>query len=191
LADKELEPKGAPKIMTFPVGFQSAYDKDNLYIRLSFKSPSGGADKGDKDNEVKVALLFADAKVPQAAQYGCWQTCHTDARTMPGADDKKTKYSKEGAYELMQWASKGNKVSDGIVTTERKMSGGGTAAKAEATKSGDAFIVTFTRKTPGDGKISPFGVAIHADNSHGRFHHVSLGYTLGIGAAADISASKF
>jgi hypothetical protein len=36
----------------------------------------------------------------------------------------------------------------------------------------------------------PFGVAIHADNSHGRFHHVSLGYKLGIGADGDVKAVK-
>lgn len=190
LADKELEPKGAPKTMTFPVGFQAAYDKDNLYIRLSFKAPAGGADKGDKDNEVKATILFADAKVPQAAQYGCWQSCHSDARTMPGADDKKTKYTKEGAYELVQWASKGNKVSDGSVSTERKMSGGTSGAKAEGSKSGDAYTITFTRKSPGEGKAVPFGVAIHADNASGRFHHVSLGYVLGIGADGDIKATK-
>jgi len=190
LADKELEPKGAPKTMTFPVAFQAAYDKDNLYIRLSFKAPSGGADKGDKDNEVKATVLFADAKVPQASQFGCWQSCHIDAKTMPGADDKKTKYTKEGAYELMQWASKGNKVSDGSVTTERKMSGGTAGVKAEGGKSGDAYTVTFTRKNPGEGKAVPFGVAIHADHSSGRFHHVSMGYTLGIGADGDIKATK-
>jgi hypothetical protein len=165
LADKELEPKGAPKTMMFPVSVQAAYDAANLYIRLTFKAPSGGADKGDKDNEVKATVLFADAKVPQADQYGCWQSCHADARTMPGADDKKTKYAKEGAYELMQWASKGNKVSDGSVTTERKMSGGTTGAKAEASKSGDTYTVTFTRKNPGEGKAVPFGIAVHADNS--------------------------
>jgi len=191
LADKELEPKGAPKTMIFPVSFQAAYDKDNVYIRLGFKAPSGGADKGDKDNEVKAAVMFADAKVPQAAQNGCWQTCHTDARTMPGADEKKTKYSKEGAYELMQWKSaKGAKAVDGSVATERKMEGGTAGVKAEGAKSGDAYTVTFTRKNPGEGKTVPFGVAIHADNSHGRFHHVSLGYTLGIGADGDIKASK-
>ncbi|MCF8151255.1 MAG: hypothetical protein K9K30_11690 [Burkholderiaceae bacterium] len=190
LAGKELEPKGAPKTMTFPVGFQAAYDKDNLYIRLSFKAPSGGADKGDKENETKATVLFADAKVPKADQYGCWQSCHGDARSMPGADDKKTKYTKEGSYDLMQWASKGGKVSDGSVSTERKMSGGTTGAKAEGGKSGDLYTVTFTRKNPGEGKAVPFGVAIHADSSHGRFHHVSLGYTLGIGADGDVKATK-
>lgn len=191
LADKELEPKGAPKTMSYPVGVQAAYDKDAIYIRLSFKAPSGGGDKGDKENEVKAALMLADSKVPQAAQYGCWQTCHADVRTMPGADDKKTKYSKEGAYELMQWRSaKGAKAVDGSVTSERRMDGGAAGVKAEGVKSGDTYTVTFSRKTPGDGKSVPFGIAIHSDNSHGRFHHVSLGYTLGIGADGDIKATK-
>lgn len=187
---KELEPKGAPKTMNFPVSVQAAYDAANLYIRLTFKAPAGGADKGDKDNEVKATILFADAKVPQADQFGCWQSCHADARTMPGADEKKSKYVSAGAYELVQWASKGNKVSDGSVTTERKMSGGTAGAKAEASKAGDTYTVTFTRKNPGEGKSVPFGLAIHADNSHGRFHHVSLGYKLGIGADGDVKAVK-
>ena len=190
LAGKDLEPKGAPKTMNFPVGVQAAYDKDNLYIRLTFKAPAGGADNGDKDNDVKATVMLADAKVPQGGQVGCWAACHTDARTMPGANDKKTKYVKEGGYELMQWASKGNKVSDGSVTTERKMSGGTTGAKADGAKSGDTYTVTFTRKNPGEGKVVPMGVAIHADHASGRFHHVSLGYSVGIGADGDIKASK-
>ena len=190
LASKDLEPVGAPKTMMFPVTVQAAYDAANLYVRLTFKAPSGGADHGDKDNEVKATVLMADAKVPQGAQVGCWATCHSDARTMPGADDKKTKYAKEGAYELMQWASKGNKVSDGSVTTERKMSGGSAGVKAEGGKSGDTYTVTFTRKNPGEGKAIPIGVAIHADNASGRFHHVSLGYMLGIGAEGEIKAAK-
>jgi len=190
MADKELEPKGAPKTMNFPVSVQAAYDAANLYIRLSFKAPAGGVDKGDKDNEVKATLMFGDAKVPQGIQVGCWASCHSDARTMPGADDKKTKYTKEGAYELVQWASKGNKVSDGSVTTERKMSGGTSGAKVEGGKSGDGYTLTFTRKNPGEGKTVPFGFAVHADNSSGRFHHVSMGYTLGIGAEGDIKVTK-
>ena len=31
----ELETKGAPKTMTYPVNVQAAYDADNLYLRLS------------------------------------------------------------------------------------------------------------------------------------------------------------
>ena len=191
LAGKDLEPKAAPKTMMYPVAVQAAYDKDNLYIRLSFKAPAGGADAGDKENEVKAAMMFADAKVPQGSQIGCWATCHADARTMPGADEKKTKYTKEGAYELMQWKSaKGAKVADGSVTDSRKMDGGSAGVKAEGAKSGDTYTVTFTRKNPGEGKAVPFGIAIHADHATGRFHHVSLGYMLGIGADGDVKAVK-
>ena len=191
LADKELEPVGAPKTMNYPVAVQAAYDASNLYIRLTFKAPTGGANKGDKTNEVKATVLFPDEKVQLAAQAGCWASCHNDARTMPGADDKKTKYVKDGSYQLMQWASgKGAKVADGTVTTERKMDGGTLGAKAEGSKAGDTYTVTFTRKNPGEGKVVPFGVAIHADNASGRFHHVSLGYTIGIGADGDLKATK-
>lgn len=191
LADKELEPAGAPKTMNYPVSVQAAYDASNLYIRLTFKAPTGGANKGDKANDVKATMLFPDEKVQLAAQAGCWASCHNDARTMPGADDKKTKYTKEGSYQLMQWASgKGAKVADGTVTTERKMDGGSLGAKAEGSKAGDTYTVTFTRKNPGEGKVVPFGVAIHADNASGRFHHVSLGYTIGVGAEGDLKATK-
>ena len=191
LADKEMEPAGAPKTMSYPVAVQAAYDASNLYIRLTFKAPKGGANQGDKTNEVKTTMLFPDEKVPLAAQVGCWASCHNDARTMPGADEKKTKYVKEGSYQLMQWASgKGAKVADGTVTTERKMDGGTLGAKAEGSKSGDTYTVTFTRKNPGEGKVVPFGLAIHADNASGRFHHVSLGYTIGIGADGDLKATK-
>ncbi len=191
LAGKDMEPKGAPGTIQFPVTIQAASDKDNLYMRLTFKSPSGGVDKGDKDNDVKVAVMFPNDKVSTGAQVGCWATCHNDARTMPNADDKKTKYTKEGAYELMQWKSaKGAKPVDGSVTDARRMEGGAAGVKAEGSKNGDTYTVTFTRKNPGDGKAVPFGVAIHNDHASGRFHHVSLGYTLGIGTKGDIEVSK-
>ena len=199
LAGKDLDPAGAPKTMNFPVGVQAAYDKENAYIRLTFKAPAGGTNTADKENEVKVAVMFANDKVAAAAGdksvpgelMGCWATCHSDARTMPGADDKKTKYTKDGAYELMQWKSaKGAKVVDGSVSDKRNMEGGTAGVKAEGAKAGDTYTVTFTRKNPGEGKGVPFGIAIHADNSSGRFHHVSMGYKLGIGADGDLKATK-
>jgi hypothetical protein len=202
LAGKDLEPVGAPKTMNFPVTVQAAYDKDNAYIRLTFKAPTGAANTADKENEVKVAVMFANDKVTAAAgdktipgdQVGCWATCHTDARTMPGADDKKTKYSKDGAYELMQWKSaKGAKAVDGSVTDKRNMEGGTAGVKAEGDNKGGTYTVTFTRKLNGalaEGKSVPFGVAVHADHATGRFHHVSLGYKLGFGAEGDIKATK-
>ncbi len=190
LTSKPLEPVAAPATNIFPVAVQAAYDKDTLYLRLSFKAPAGGADKGDADNEVKATLLLADGAVPMGSQVGCWATCHVDARTMPGADPKKTKYVSAGNYQLMQWASKDNKVSDGSVSTDRKMAGGTTGVKVDAIKSPEGYSVTFTRANPGEGKTVPMGFAIHADHASGRFHHVSLGYLLGIGAEGDIKAVK-
>ncbi len=202
LAGKDLEPAGAPKTMNFPVTVQAAYDKENLYVRLSFKAPAGGFDHSDKDSEVKAAVMFANDKVtvdasgkPVAgAQVGCWATCHADARTMPGADDKKTKYTKDGGFELMQWKSaKGAKAVDGSVTDKRNMEGGTAGVKAEGDNKGGAVTVTFTRKLNGalaEGKAVPMGIAVHADKSGGRFHHVSMGYMLGIGADGDIKAAK-
>ena len=199
---KDVEPKGAPKTMNFPVSVQAAYDASNLYVRLTFKAPAGGADHGDKDNDVKATVMFADDKVsldaggkPVAgAQVGCWATCHADARTMPGADDKKTKYTTAGGYELMQWKSaKGAKAADGTVTDKRNMEGGSAGVSATGENKGGEYTVTFTRKLTGAvaaGKAVPMGIAIHTDHATGRFHHVSLGYLLGIGADGDIKAVK-
>ena len=194
LAGKEMEPKGAPKTMTYMVGVQSAYDANNLYVRLTFKPPVGGFDKSDKDNEVKATVMFPNDKVPLAEQAGCWGACHKDARTMPGGDDKKTKYATPGAMDLMQWAS-GGKVSDGTVSDKRNMDGGKAGVTAEGSKSGDTYTVTFTRKLAGGvnlaaGKAVPFGVAIHADHAGGRFHHVSFGHTIGLGVDGDVKAAK-
>ena len=195
LASKEMEPKGAPKTMTYPVGVQAAYDAANLYVRLTFKAPTGGYDKSDKENEVKATVMFPNDKAPLADQVGCWSACHKDARTMPGADDKKTKYVTAGAMDLMQWHSGGGKASDGTVTDKRNMDGGKAGVAAEGAKAGDTYTVTFTRKLAGGvnlapGKAIPFGVAIHADHAGGRFHHVSFGHTIGLGVDGDIKAMK-
>jgi hypothetical protein len=194
LASKDLEPKGAPKTMTFPVGVQSAYDANNLYVRLTFKAPAGGFDHSDKDNEVKATVMFPNDKVTMGDQVGCWAACHKDVRTMPGGDDKKTKYVTTGAMDLMQWTSSGKTI-DGSVTDKRNMEGGKAGVTAEGSKSGDTYTVTFTRKLAGGvnlapGKAVPFGVAVHADHAGGRFHHVSFGHTIGLGADGDVKATK-
>ena len=77
----------------------------------------------------KVAVAAGDKSVP-GAQVGCWATCHSDARTMPGADDK-IKHTKDGAYEPMQWQSaNGAKAVDGSVSDKRQMDGGTAGYKA-------------------------------------------------------------
>ena len=123
---------------------------------------------------------------------------------MPGAkDDKKTKYVAGGSvasgkyYDLLQWKTKG-KPTDGHVAEARVMEGGSALVSADGKKDGDTWTVTFTRKLAGgngdvalaSGKTYNFGFAIHDDHAAGRFHHVSLGYTLGIDAKADLTAAK-
>jgi hypothetical protein len=121
----------------------------------AWKQPAGGAEKMDKDNQVKLAFMLEDNKIPGANLSGCWETCHGDARTMPdGKDDKKTKYVKDGAlaggkfYDLLQWTSKGAKF-DGYVADKRVMDGGKALVEAKGEKKGDDWVVVFTRKLAG------------------------------------------
>jgi hypothetical protein len=193
------------KAGSIPVVVQAAVDDANLYLRFTWKQPAGGAEpKMDKDNQVKLAFMLEDNKVPGANLSGCWETCHADARTMPeGKDDKKTKYIKDANlaggkyYDLLQWTSKGAKF-DGYVADKRVMEGGKALAEAKGENKGGEWSVVFTRKLAGGegdialapGKTYNFGFAIHDDHAAGRFHHVSLGYTLGIGTKGDITAAK-
>lgn len=215
LAGKPLEPVGAPKTMRFPVSVQAAYDAENLYLRLTFKAPADAAADAPREepsslHNVKAAIMLASPRIDQGALQGCWLTCHNDVRSMPGADPKKKKYVAHGElaggvyYDYIQWksgeAGKGAVQVDGYVASERVNKGGKALAKADGDLKDGAYVVTFTRKLAGSdgdgdlaiapGQVIPFGVAIHADKTVWRFHHVSLGYTLGIGAPADIVASK-
>ena len=209
---EKIEPKPIKgKSPGFPVNVQAANDGTNLYLRFSWKQPAGGAAKMDADNQVKVAFMLSNdgimaknakgKEVDMSKAGGCWATCHEDSRTMPNAkDDKKTKYVADAGkfYDLLQWQSKSNKGSDGQVSDKRVMDGGKALVEAKGENKGGDWSVVFTRKlTGGDGDIAlasgktyNIGFAIHDDFTHGRFHHVSLGYTLGIDAKADISAVK-
>ncbi|MCC7257744.1 MAG: hypothetical protein IT486_05185 [Gammaproteobacteria bacterium] len=192
------------KAGSIPVKVQAAHDAANLYLRFSWKQPPGGGPKMDAENQVKLAVMLEGNTIERADLSGCWETCHQDARTMPGAkDEKKTKYVTGGDvktgkfYDLIQWTSKGAK-HDGYVADRRVMDGGKALVDAKGEKKGDEWTVTFTRKLTGGegdialapGKVYNLGFAIHDDYTHGRFHQVSLGYTLGIGAQADITAVK-
>ena len=195
-------PKG--KAASIPVSVQAAHDGANLYVRFSWKQPAGGGAKMDAENQVKLAFMLDDNKVELANIGGCWASCHEDSRTMPGVtDDKKTKYVKGGNvgggtfYDLVQWKSKG-KPADGYVADRRVMEGGKALVSADGKNDGGNWSVVFVRKLTGGegdialapGKTYNFGFAIHDDHAAGRFHHVSLGYTLGIDAKADVTAAK-
>jgi hypothetical protein len=204
---EKLEPKPIKgKAGSVPVNVQAANDGTNLYLRFEWKSPAGGGPKMDKDSQVKLAVMLDDGKVEQANLSGCWVACHQDARTMPNQkSDDQTKYVKDGSvsgkfYDLIQWKSaKGAKPADGYVADKRVMEGGKALVSAEGKHSGDTWTVVFTRKLAGggdgdinlqSGKTYNMGFAIHEDYTSGRFHYVSMGYTLGIDAKADITAGK-
>lgn len=215
LAGKVHEPVGAPKTMIFPVSVQAAFDEENLYMRLAFKAPADAAPGASREDqppmhEVKVAIMFGNPQVEHSTQQGCWVTCHSDVRSMPGADPKRKKYIEHGElaggvfYDYIQWksgeAGKGATQVDGYVAAERVNKGGKALIKAEGESKDGTYIVTFTRKLAGShsdgdftftpGQTIPFGVAIHADKTVWRFHHVSMGYTLGLRAPGDIKAIK-
>jgi len=142
-------------------------------------------------------LFDGGSTVPGAELNGCWNTCHTDLRSMKDAkDDKKTKYVKDADlaggkfYDLIQFRSgKGEKPVDGYVTDQRYMEGGKGLVKAEGVKDGNKWVVTFERTLAGGGKgdhaITPdkifnFGFAIHESFAEARYHYVSLGYQFGL-----------
>jgi ethylbenzene dehydrogenase len=209
-AGERWEPKPLPDKAGFiTVAVQAARDEANLYLRFQWKQPPrGGGRKMDKANPVKIAFMLEDNQVEWANLGGCWATCHVDARTMPKAkSSRQTKYVVGGSltsgkfYDLMQYRSGGGgQTFDGYVADQRVMAGGKGLLAAEGKHSGDTWTVTFTRKLAGGGsgdiplvpgKSYNFGFAIHDDHAIGRFHHVSMGYTLGIDAKADLTASQY
>ena len=200
--DKGIEPTLiAGKAPSIPVKLEATHDGEQLYLRFSWKEPKRGgtpAPAHDDKNPVKLAVMFeAGDKADMAAISGCWGTCHGDLRTMPNAADTKTKYLTNGNVDagifmdLIQWRSGENKAFDGYVATERVVEGGTALVSGEGKKNGDTWTVTFTRKLKGDakgditfepGKVYNFGFAIHDDAALGRYHHVSVGFKMGIDA---------
>ncbi|WP_456406844.1 NapC/NirT family cytochrome c [Thiolapillus sp.] len=90
--------------------------------------------------------------------------------------------------DLMRYKSGKGETENGYILDQRHMSGGG-QVDAVAVKEGNTWVVEMKRKLntgkPGDiaieaGKLYNFGFAIHDDHAIGRFHHVSLGYKLGL-----------
>lgn len=90
--------------------------------------------------------------------------------------------------DLMRYSSGSKKAENGHILEQRHMTGGG-QFDVNASKDGNTWVVEMKRKLntgkPGDiaiesDKLYNFGFAIHDDYSNARFHHVSLGYKLGL-----------
>ncbi len=100
--------------------------------------------------------------------------------------------------DLLRWNS-GGKVENGHVLEQRIMSGG-SDIEAQGWEEAGIWTVVVKRPLksdkPGDLGIEPgilynFGFAIHDDYSNARFHHVSLGYKLGLdNPDAEVNAVK-
>ncbi len=203
---EKLEPTPIPgKSGSIPVKVQAAHDGDMLYLKFSWKQPPASqGEKMDEQNPLKIAYMLDAGKVEMAELSGCWASCHGDSRTMPEGGKDRTKYVKDGSlasgvfYDLAQWRSGENKAFDGYVADKRVMEGGSALAGAEGKLDGDTWSVVFARKLAGgegdvsleSGKQYNFGFAIHDSHTVGRFHHVSLNYTLGLDTQADIVAAK-
>ncbi len=91
-----------------PVEVKAAHDGENLYMRFSWPDsehvpvPFVDGGKMDPENPVKLAVMIATDEVEEAAQAGCWGTCHHDARTMPDTPEGKevTKYIAESRTDI-------------------------------------------------------------------------------------------
>jgi hypothetical protein len=203
---EKLEPKPvAGRPGAIPVRVQAAHDGEHLYLRFSWRQPAAtDGPKQDEANAVKLAFMLDAGKVDMADRSGCWASCHRDSRTMPEGDEGRTKYVKDGSlasgifYDLLQWRSGSNSAYEGYVA-ERRVLESANLASASGKQDGDTWSVVFRRPLVGGegdialapGKAYNFGFAIHNEHSAGRFHHVSLGYRLGIDVAADVTAKRF
>jgi hypothetical protein len=202
--ESELEPEPiSGKPGTIPVTVKAAYDDEVLYLKFSWKQPpASGGEKMDAANPMKIGLMLDAGKVQYADQAGCWPSCHADTRGMSAGDEARTKYVSGGSLaegvflDLLQWRSGENKAFDGHVAEKRVMEGGTALKSASGRLEGDTWTVVFERRFKGGegdvtlrkGGVYNIGVAIHDDHAAGRRHHVTMGYTLGIDADADIVA---
>ncbi len=101
--------------------------------------------------------------------------------------------------DLLRYKSGKGETEDGYILDQRYIRGG-LGFQVDARKEGNNWVVEIKRKLKSDqagdtnleaGKLYNFGFAIHDDFSNARFHHVSLGYKLGLdNEAAEVNAVK-
>ena len=116
------------------------------------------------------------------------------------SEDKLKSLMAEKAYiDIVRYKSGKAIVEDGHISAERNMAGG-QGAEFDAKLKNGTWSVIMKRKLVSDkeGDVSiakdelyNFGFAIHDDYTNSRFHHVSLGYKLGLdNDAAELNAGK-
>ncbi len=101
--------------------------------------------------------------------------------------------------DVLRYKSGKGETEDGYILDQRYMTGG-QGFQVDAKKEGNNWVVEIKRKLKSDksgdtqieaGKLYNFGFAIHDDYTNARFHHVSLGYKLGLDSdTAEVNAVK-
>jgi cytochrome c-type protein NapC len=101
--------------------------------------------------------------------------------------------------DLLRYQSGTDNTEDGYILDQRYMQGG-QGFQVNARKEGANWVVELKRKLTSDqagdisletGTLYNFGFAIHDDYTDARFHHVSLGYKLGLdNEAAEVNVVK-
>ncbi len=163
---------------------QSVLDGSELAEQLNL---SGGITKYIKESRTKI-----EVKGRRGKKRGGWDKLQ-DAETLQAAMDS-------GKYvDIVRYKAGSHVVEDGHLLEQRTMEGG-QGAEFEAVLKAGKWSVVMKRKLisdkPGDinleaGQLYNFGFAIHDDYTSSRFHHVSLGYKLGLdNAEAEINIKK-
>ena len=107
---------------------------------------------------------------------------------LKGSDEIKAELEGGHFMDILRVNSGDGSIEDGHVLDQRIMLGG-QGFEVNITEEGGFWTVVMKRKlvseSQGDVSISPgilynFSFAIHDDYTHARFHHVSLGYKLGL-----------
>ncbi|MCW8878417.1 MAG: NapC/NirT family cytochrome c [Kangiellaceae bacterium] len=163
---------------------QAALDGSEFKDRISI---TDGVTKYLKESRTKI-----EVKGRRGKKRGGWDKL-ADADMIKGEMDA-------GHYmDIVRYKSGSKSVEDGYILEQRVMQGG-VGAEIEATLKGKTWTVIMKRKLVSDksgdvsiepGKLYNFGFAIHDDYAQSRFHHVSLGYKLGLdNGEAEINAKK-
>ncbi|CUW41513.1 Putative cytochrome c-552 [Magnetospirillum sp. XM-1] len=165
----------AAKPAFIPAMVKVAQEGGKLHVRLEFKEGAQPNSKMDPDFATKVTMMLDDGKLPEAAQAGCWGTCHEDAAKMPaGGAGERTKYlnrtrakpGRQGAGDELVAAAELEKmqasgqlmeywqarikpgaaaVAAGGTIFDKRVEVKNAPVTAEATQAGDTWTVTLSR----------------------------------------------
>ncbi len=163
---------------------QATLDASEFKDRIDLKS---GVTKYLKESRTKI-----EVKGRRGKKRGGWNK-------LADADTINSSLGANQYMDIVRYKSGEKTAEDGYILDQRIMQGG-VGAEFDATLKAGTWTVMLKRKLVSDksgdinlqiGKLYNFGFAIHDDYSDSRFHHVSLGYKLGLdNSEAEINAKK-